>query len=126
VPDIAGNASPYSGYLQVVGGGAPEPIGGTSAVAPLYAGLMARINANAGAPAGYLNAVLYGLPAATFRDIVSPPGPADNSYQGVTGYPAEDGWDACTGLGSLRGVAFAAALAAARAKPASAPAAVIA
>ncbi len=42
VPDIAGNASPYSGYLQVVGGGAPEPIGGTSAVAPLYAGLMAR------------------------------------------------------------------------------------
>jgi kumamolisin len=126
VPDIAGNASPYSGYLQVVGGGAPEPIGGTSAVAPLYAGLMARINANAGAAAGYLNAVLYGLPAATFRDIVSPPGPADNSYQGVTGYPAEDGWDACTGLGSLRGVAFAAALAAARAKPATAPAAVIA
>ena len=69
VPDIAGNASPYSGYLQMVNGARPEPIGGTSAVAPLYAGLMARINANLGNPSGFLNTTLYSLPASAFREI---------------------------------------------------------
>lgn len=111
VPDIAGNASPYSGYLQVVNGKKPEPIGGTSAVAPLYAGLMARINSNLGSPAGYLNTTLYSLPASIFRDIVGAPGPANNDYNGVKGYPAQAGWDACTGLGSIDGQALQKALA---------------
>jgi len=111
VPDIAGNASPYSGYLQVINGSAPQPIGGTSAVAPLYAGLIARINSNLGAPVGYLNTSLYSLPASTFHDILGAPGPANNSYSGVTGYPAGPGWDACTGLGSINGQALQTALA---------------
>ena len=113
LPDIAGNASPYSGYLQVIGGQPPRPIGGTSAVAPLYAGLIARINGNLGAPVGYLNTSLYALPASTFHDIVGAPGPANNSYHGVTGYPAGPGWDACTGLGSIDGQALQDAIAAA-------------
>jgi kumamolisin len=112
VPDIAGNASPYSGYLQVLNGKKPQPIGGTSAVAPLYAGLMARINSNLGSPAGYLNTTLYSLPASMFRDIVGAPGPANNDYNGVKGYPAGPGWDACTGLGSVDGLALQKALAA--------------
>jgi kumamolisin len=114
VPDIAGNASPYSGYPQVLNGKKPQPIGGTSAVAPLYAGLMARINSNLGSPAGFLNTTLYSLPAAAFRHIAGPPGPANNSFKGVTGYPAGAGWNACTGLGSVDGQALQAALAAAK------------
>jgi kumamolisin len=114
VPDIAGNASPYSGYPQVLNGKPPQPIGGTSAVAPLYAGLMARINSNLGSPAGFLNTTLYSLPAAAFRHIAGPPGPANNSFNGVTGYPAGAGWNACTGLGSVNGQALQAALAKAK------------
>ena len=106
VPDIAGNASPNSGYPQVINGKQPEQIGGTSAVAPLYAGLMARINSNLGSPAGFLNTTLYSLPAAAFRHIAGPPGPANNSFNGVTGYPAGSGWNACTGLGSVNGQAL--------------------
>jgi kumamolisin len=113
VPDIAGNASPNSGYPQVINGKHPEQIGGTSAVVPLYAGLMARINSNLGSPAGFLNTTLYSLPASAFRNIAGPPGPANNSFNGVTGYPAGPGWNACTGLGSVDGQALQAALVAA-------------
>ncbi|HEV7926802.1 MAG TPA: S53 family peptidase [Verrucomicrobiae bacterium] len=105
VPDIAGNASPYSGYPQFVNGQS-ETIGGTSAVAPLYAGLLARINSNLGASVGFINPTLYSLAASAFRGIVSPPGPANNSFQGVTGYPVTSGWNACTGLGSAKGIAL--------------------
>ena len=118
VPDIAGNASENSGYLQVINGSAPEPVGGTSAVAPLYAGLMARINANLGQPVGFLNTTLYSLPATVFRDVKSPPGPANNSYGKVKGYPSGAGWDACTGRGSVNGQALQTALSGL--KPASA------
>ncbi|HEY3714618.1 MAG TPA: S53 family peptidase, partial [Jatrophihabitantaceae bacterium] len=49
VPDVAGNADPQSGY-QVLVDGQSLVIGGTSAVAPLWAGLIARLNANLGTP----------------------------------------------------------------------------
>ncbi|PCE30674.1 hypothetical protein BZL54_20095 [Burkholderia ubonensis subsp. mesacidophila] len=112
VPDIAGNASENSGYLQVINGGPPQPVGGTSAVAPLYAGLIARINANNGFPAGSLNAILYSLPASTFRVVGGAPGPVNNNFGEVKGYPVAPGWDACTGLGSVDGQALQTALAA--------------
>jgi kumamolisin len=119
LPDIAGNASENSGYLQVINGAQPQPVGGTSAVAPLYAGLMARINANNGFPAGYLNTILYSLPASTFHDIAGAPGPANNNFGNVKGYPAGPGWDACTGRGSVNGKALQTALAAAPPAPPS-------
>ena len=90
-----------------------RPVGGTSAVAPLYAGLIARINANLGHAVGFLNPKLYQLPASTFHDILGAPGPANNSMGHVIGYPAGPGWDACTGLGSVRGQALQAGLTAA-------------
>jgi nucleoside phosphorylase len=117
IPDIAGNASENSGFPQFINGKA-EAVGGTSAVAPLYAGLIAVINANLGAPVGFLNPVLYGPTTGVFRDVISPPGPADNSLKGVTGYPAGVGWDACTGLGSVNGTALQAALRASLQHPA--------
>jgi kumamolisin len=110
IPDIAGNASQNSGYLQFIGGQS-GPVGGTSAVAPLYSGLIARINQNLARSVGFINPVLYTLPAAAFRDITSPPGPRNNSFANVAGYPAGIGWDACTGLGSLNGEALQAVLA---------------
>jgi kumamolisin len=105
IPDLAGNASENSGYLQVINGERPQSVGGTSAVAPLYAGLIAIINANLGAPAGFLNPVLYSA-KGVFRNISGPPGPANNSFGKVSGYPANTGWNACTGLGSVNGTAL--------------------
>ena len=107
---IAGNASQNSGYLQFIGGQS-GPVGGTSAVAPLYAGLIALINQNLGRSVGFINPALYALPASSFRDIISPPGPRNNSFANVGGYPAGNGWDPCTGLGSVNGEALQAGLA---------------
>jgi kumamolisin len=102
IPDVAGNASVNSGYTQVINGQS-GPVGGTSAVGPLYAGLLARINANLGVSAGYLNPFLYSRPKAVFRDIDAQGGPTNNNYGRVIGYSAATGWDACTGFGSLDG-----------------------
>jgi len=95
VPDVAGNADPETGY-DVVVDGKSFVIGGTSAVAPLWAGLVARINANAGKPVGFINPQLYATPTA-LRDITS----GNNGA-----YRARTGWDACTGLGSPDGPAL--------------------
>jgi len=110
VPDIAGNASENSGYVQFINGQS-QPVGGTSAVAPLYAGLIAIINANLGHSVGFINPTLYSAPMGSVsRDIVSPPGPANNSFGRVIGYPVTVGWDACTGFGSVNGTTLQAAL----------------
>jgi kumamolisin len=98
VPDVAGNADPVSGY-QIVVGGQQQPIGGTSAVAPLWAGLIARLAQATGAKFGLLQPLIYagvtpGTDAAGFNDIT----------QGNNGaYSAGPGWDACSGLGSPDG-----------------------
>ena len=102
VPDIAGNADPNSGYALFIGGAGFGAVGGTSAVAPLYAGLVALLNAQLGAPVGYLNPTLYGLSnPCVFDDVTT----GSN-----TGYAAGTGWDAVTGLGSVNGEALAYAL----------------
>ena len=78
-------------------------IGGTSAVAPLWAGLIAVANAANSKNAGFANPQLYaGNEASSFHDIT----------QGSNGaFPAGPGWDACTGLGSPVGTAVAKVLA---------------
>src|SRR5262249_33659555 len=101
VPDIAGDADPATGYRVVVGG-KQVPIGGISAVAPLWAGLIALINQQLGTPVGFLNPLLYGplASAGAFHDIVS----GNNDMNGdLGGYKARKGWDACTGLGTPDG-----------------------
>jgi kumamolisin len=115
LPDIAGNASVNSGYPLYLAGQSSGPIGGTSAVAPLYAGLVAVMNENLGFAAGFINPTLYNMPASAFNDVFGPPGPANNSYDGTTGYPASKDWNACTGLGSVNGTALQSALQAAHA-----------
>jgi subtilase family serine protease len=69
IPDMSGNASVNSGYPIAMGGQSPGPTGGTSAVAPLYAGLIALINANLGYSVGFINPILYSLASSAFHDI---------------------------------------------------------
>jgi kumamolisin len=99
VPDVSGDADPQTGY-QVLADGSQFVVGGTSAVAPLWAGLVALFNQTLGTPVGYLNPNLYqkvALAAGTFNDITS----------GNNGdYSAGPGWDACTGWGSPNGAAI--------------------
>jgi kumamolisin len=92
IPDVAGDADPQTGY-EVRVDGSDTVIGGTSAVAPLWAALIARINSSTGKAAGYINPQLYQNPK-DLRDIT----------QGNNGdFAAQPGWDACTGLGSPNG-----------------------
>jgi kumamolisin len=104
VPDVAGNADPLTGY-QILVDGQQQVIGGTSAVAPLWAALIARCNQQLGVAVGDVHAAFYQIGERAFRDIT----------QGNNGaYQAAAGWDPCTGLGSPRGQALLTALAALR------------
>jgi kumamolisin len=106
VPDVAGNADPTTGYVTLVDGN-PDVIGGTSAVAPLFAGLIALINDALGKPVGFLNPLLYQNPTGDFNSITS----GNNGA-----YAAGPGWNPCTGLGSPIGIQIAAALGVTRPK----------
>jgi len=106
LPDIAGNASPRSGYLVRVDG-QEFPIGGTSAVAPLWAGLTALLNQALGKPVGFFNPLLYQLGnKGVLHDITN----GNNDITNTGGYPAGPGWDACTGWGSPDGTKLLQAL----------------
>jgi kumamolisin len=105
VPDVAAVADPQTGYKVRVDG-TDTVIGGTSAVAPLWAALAARLAQATGQRLGLLQPALYGsVPAGNgapgFRDITS----GDNGA-----YPAGPGWDPCTGLGVPDGTHLLAAL----------------
>ena len=95
VPDVAGNADPETGY-QVLVDGSQAVYGGTSAVAPLWAALIARLAQATGRSFGLIQPLLYsgvaaGKSVTGFNDITS----GDNGA-----YSAGPGWDPCTGLGS--------------------------
>ena len=100
VPDVSGDADPVTGY-QVRVDGKNTVIGGTSAVAPLWAGLIALINEQLGRPVGFVQPALYRIGTPVFRDVVT----GNNG-----GYQAAKSWDACTGLGSPNGTALLKAL----------------
>lgn len=91
VPDVAAHAASETGYRIVVRG-TPYVAGGTSAVAPLWAGFVALVNQRLGMPCGFFTPRLYRYaPPGAFHDITT----------GTNGrYRARPGWDPCTGLGS--------------------------
>ncbi len=103
VPDVAAVADPATGVVIIhVDGQNLEAIGGTSASAPLWASLIARINEGLKARVGFLNPLLYTkLGNGVLRDITS----GNNGA-----YTAAKGWDACTGFGSPRGNSLLTAL----------------
>jgi kumamolisin len=96
VPDVAGDADPTTGYAIRVDG-QNMVIGGTSAVAPLWAGLIAVANAQNGKSAGFIQPAIYAAKGkAAFNDITS-----GTNYTGTpVGFKAAAGWDPCTGLGT--------------------------
>jgi len=114
VPDVSGDADPNTGYNILVDGESAV-FGGTSAVAPLWAALVTRINQQIGKPIGFVNPLIYAqaVEASGFHDIT----------QGNNGaFSAAEGWDPCTGLGTPDGVRLEAAVTATPAARAAASA----
>jgi kumamolisin len=97
VPDVCGDADPATGYVVRVDG-QDKTFGGTSAVAPLWSGLIALVNQKLGHSIGYVNPIFYENFStklmADFHDITT----GNNGA-----YSAAAGWDPCTGLGSPDG-----------------------
>jgi len=102
---VAGNADPQTGY-QVYVDGQTAVVGGTSAVAPLWAALVCRLAQLSGKPLGLIQPTLYDRVAAG----VAQPGLRDVTSGDNGAYKARPGWDPCTGLGSPDGAALASIL----------------
>jgi len=108
VPDISGDADPATGY-RIFLNGVGTTIGGTSAVAPLMAGLIARINEATikkfGKTVGFINPLIYASHAqGVFRDITAGNNDITGDLHGM--YKAGPGWDPCSGLGVPDGAAL--------------------
>jgi kumamolisin len=103
VPDVAANAARGTGYFMIAHG-QQHVVGGTSASAPLWAGLLARLK-SAGKPVGYVTPLFYkrrnGKPLGPFacNDITQ----GDNVTCAAGGYQAGKGYDAVTGWGTPNG-----------------------
>lgn len=113
VPDVAGNADPATGY-QVLVDGYSTTVGGTSAVAPLYSGLMLLLSEALGKPVGQAADVMKTLlanPEVCF-DVTS----GDNGA-----YRAGPGRDKTTGLGVVDGGKLLAVLQGSAPTPTPAP-----
>lgn len=105
VPDVSGDADPNSGYSVRVDG-STIVVGGTSAVAPLWAALIALMNQQLGASVGFINAKIYDL-----AGYPRSPGPFADITSGSNGaHSAGVGWDPVTGLGRPDGARLEAAL----------------
>jgi subtilase family serine protease len=103
VPDIAASADPSRGLAIYESGQGWQVIGGTSASAPLLAGILSVGAQLAGHPLGFVNPAVYKLgtsdkAAQDFRDITS--GNNNQPEVGVQGYNATAGWDPVTGFGA--------------------------
>lgn len=95
IPDMAAMATGYSFYYS-----SNNTFGtflGTSAVAPLLAGMMARINQLTGKRIGFVNSEWYAAQSTAFNDITTG---SNTLSSGTSGFSATTSWDACTGLGS--------------------------
>jgi kumamolisin len=98
VPDVAVHADPLTGYRFFCFGrwcvGA-----GTSASAPVWAGLIARVNEVRTTPIGLIAPHLYKhFPRLVRRNAMRPVTKGSNGL-----FRARKGWSCCTGLGSPRG-----------------------
>lgn len=112
VPDVAADADPGTGYVILVDG-QEMTIGGTSAAAPLWAGLTARLGQGVGQNLGFLNPVFYANATGDFNDITS----GNNGA-----FSAGPGWDANTGLGTPDGEKLLAKLNSLKPQPTPPPA----
>jgi kumamolisin len=118
VPDVTGDGDPDSGYKILVDGTSAQ-FGGTSAVAPLWAALIARINQKLNGRVGFIHPQIYSLPAnsGAFHDITAGNNRVTFKKFHNVGYDAKAGWDACSGLGSPNGAVLASLLTASKPAP---------
>ncbi|KAI0676459.1 subtilisin-like protein [Trametes maxima] len=81
-------------------GGQLSAVDGTSASSPTFASVVALLNdrvlAAGGKPLGFLNPLLYSKGVAALNDVTE----GSNPGCGTDGFPAVEGWDAVTGLGT--------------------------
>jgi len=105
VPDVAANADSNTAMAVDISGGGLLPASGTSAATPLWAGVIALADQQAGQHLGFINPAIYHIASSpayhkAFHDVIT----GDNSVlwpSGVfTGYTAGPGWDPVTGWGS--------------------------
>ncbi|MEU2304900.1 MULTISPECIES: S53 family peptidase [Streptomyces] len=106
---VNGGAWVYSSYDPTAVGW--DVYGGTSEASPLFSGVVALADQVAGHRVGDINAALYSLAKHKGTGIVDVNDGTDNSYEGVTGYKAVNGYDMATGVGTVDAPAFVAALA---------------
>ncbi len=103
VPDVSLSSAGHDGYLMYQNGGL-YVVGGTSAAAPSFAGVMTLVVQHSAARQGNANTAFYSLAgkqraggAFVFHDITS----GNNSVPGEAGFAATVGYDQATGLGSI-------------------------
>lgn len=104
LPDVAADADPATG-MAFYANGHWDQTGGTSASAPLWAGIFAIADQMAGHPLGPVNPGIYKLGLSTtagqdFRDITTGDNTADQGNVHVPGFQAGPGWDFVTGWGA--------------------------
>ena len=98
IPDVSAMATGYQFYYS-----SANTFGsfvGTSATAPLLAGMMARLNQLSSRRIGFVNSDWYSVRTTAFNDQTT----GDNHGGNTVGYQATVGWDACTGIGSPIGI----------------------
>lgn len=101
VPDVAAKADVTSGWEMCIAGERIR-MGGTSSAAPMWAALLARLNACLGSRIGWITPLLY---RDAFRSALTDITSGDNGT-----WACCRGWDPLTGLGTPRGDLLLAAL----------------
>jgi len=113
-PDISMSAAVNGAawvYWTFGGGSGWHLIGGTSEASPIFSGIVALADQQAGHRLGDINPALYAMGAAGSGNGLVDVTSGNNSYAGVTGYSATAGYDLASGWGTIDGAAFVAALA---------------
>jgi subtilase family serine protease len=119
-PDISMSAAVNGGcwvYWSFAGTGGAGwyIIGGTSEATPIFSGIVALADQVAGHRLGLINPALYALGAASQRGVphtgLVDMTTGNNSFAGVTGYPATTGYDLASGWGTIDAAKFVPALA---------------
>jgi hypothetical protein len=107
VPDIASDAAPHTGMALVISTGGDRYTirnsGGTSAAAPLWAGVIALADQSAHRHLGFVNAVVYRIARTSnnaFHQITTGNNSVSFPPHTIIGYHAGRGWNPVTGWGS--------------------------
>jgi len=109
VPDVAADANAHTGFPVVTSGGSGSYTisghGGTSAAAPIWAGIIALADQYAKRHLGFVNPAIYQIARGSqydqaFHDITAGNNTAEFHQGTITGYQAGAGWDPVTGWGS--------------------------